>query len=387
MNNLRALDFLLAVFLCLVFSTEAFAVIDPQAPVVKLRTTCQDGSVTLDNCFTTPTDLTSWLGNTRKPTIDNPLQVEVGPGTFPRIQFSCAANGYTGYISLIGAGRQQTIFEDDSINSTASGIIKVISCTNMHFSEMEITSTGYNYIIWNGGGMSTWNNVDVITPARAWAENSCGSTPGKHYWFGSRLVANTVFTVGQTYNATCDQSWFFGSQLGLTQHGTSGPMPAADDAVLLASGMGEIHVYGSNIEVTADSSQSTLGGTFYAAFVQNNGMIHIHGTGIDLISTTTAQVNFVAFNAYSGGMIHANNVAYNMNTAVGTITRINNQGGSVEAPYMWGKAQPPAIANVGADGQDMTVERVGTDMNLLVYNSNCTGSNGPWYNVATRTCR
>jgi len=357
-----------------------YAAIDPAAAVVKLRISCTENSVTLANCFTSMATLTDWMANTRtpKPNATTPLKVEMGPGTFNHLTMTCdPAGNYTGYIAFEGSGRSQTIIKGVTISS----------CTDLSFSHLSVNGVGYGAIIWNDGGNSNWIDVAVNGVALAWYEESCGSQKGNHYWFGSKLFATTAFTIANTYRASCDESWFFGSEITISvpsgQNATGG-------AAILAFDNGVIHVYGSALRALIDGS-TTSDVMAVARLGQTNtpgttgGEIHIHGTGIDAISQTGK--NVVALYATGNGMIHANTTAYNMSTS-GTKMRIQkaqNFTGHVHAPYLW--EEHPEVPNItSVNGADMAVvtNTLNGQPHLVLYSDTCQSK---WFDTATQACR
>lgn len=361
----------------LVCSTGVSAAIDASAAVVKVRKSCTENGIALDNCFTNLTALTDWMTNTRKPNASAPLQVEIGPGTFGEILIGCVpGDSYSGYTSFEGAGNGQTIIKGS--NYTAP--VGVAYCTNLSFSHLTINGTVYGGVHWVGGGDSKWNDVEIIAVARAWYEEQCGSTRGSHYWFGSKLTATPAFTIANAYRATCDESWFFGSEITVS---VPSNVPVGEGAAVSASASGIIHVYGSVLRMLVDGP-----GSAPAARVGNlgngttGGEIHIHGTGIDLISQTGR--NVVALKAADNGMIHANAAAYNMSTT-GTKTRIENTGGHVHASYMW-EEHPEAPAITSVNGADMAVVTNTSDgqPHLVIYSSSCASR---WFDTVTGACR
>jgi hypothetical protein len=192
-------------------------------------------------------------------------------------------------------------------------------------------------------------------------------------------------SVANGYDASCDESWFFGTEIQADLCDLNGYGPNGN-FLIRASGQGEVHVYGSVVRVGATCPMGV--GTPIVAITASNGRnVHVHGTGIDVISTVPN--NIVVLLANSGGTIHANASAYNLSTTSGTVTRISNSGGHIHAPYHWEHIPDPAtIPNfTSVSGADMTTEVVGADINMLVYNNQCTGAGGPWYNVALRSCR
>ncbi|MBI3547098.1 MAG: hypothetical protein HY081_11010 [Gammaproteobacteria bacterium] len=363
------------------------AAIDADAPVVKVRAKksngssgCVENGVTLNNCFATPGAAVNWIVTTRMPTATAPLLVEIGPGSYGGFEMECDTT-WGGHTTFRGAGMDHTI-----LYSAGFGTITLNSCTNLNFSDLTIKNTVYGGIKWNGGGESTWTNIRVQSAGQGWYSDYCGQARGSHYWFGSRITNLALVGFNGRANAyleRCDESWFFGSEIATTVQADAFP---ATGGVVNATGQGIIHVYGSVLRALIDGP--TVAPGVVAAMVgglETGGEIHIHGTGIDITSNIGA--NVVALSASNGGIIHADVSAYNLNTS-GTITRIvkdANPATHVHAPYQWQHIPNSPLASV--TGADTTTETVGTDINMLVYNSQCTGSGGPWYNIALRSCR
>jgi hypothetical protein len=372
-------------------SIPAQAAIDPAAQVVYLRQSCVDNGLPLNNCFTTMSDLVDWITNIRIPQQTNPLLVEIGPGTFSG-DYICA-NG--GYVTLQGSGRQNT-----TIGPGAAYAIELVDSCTLDVRDLTIKGgpLGGIFHTGTGGGVTTWSNVDLISTAYGWTEGcTTGTNTSKHYWFSSRIVTSTGQGIARAYS-TCGENWFLGSEI--TAIATAG-----NEAVALVTKSNETHenhVYGSVIRAIANAgvilppAAPSIPGTVkgLVAVAGYGGTIHIHGTGIDVISTAGNQI--AALIASNGAMIHANESSYNMSTGTGgKLTRILNNGGDVRAPYLWEQnSQPPSI--VSANGADMAVQTncaasgcqtTGTETHLLIYNTSCTGSGGPWFDVVTRACR
>jgi hypothetical protein len=357
----------------------AQAAVDPAAAVVMVRKSCTDNGVALDDCFTTMADLTDWMATARKPNAQTPLHVDIGPGKFSGdIFITCdPGNNYTGYTAFEGAGIGQTILYGHGSGNNSP--VTINSCTELSFAHLKIQGSFYGGVEWGGGGNSKWDDVEVIGNARAWYESSCGATGGSHYWFGSKLTATALTFAGiaDTYDASCDESWFFGSEVTV-----SVPTNAyqASGGAVVAHGNGIIHLYGSVLRTLIDGP--TTGNNVPAASASSGGVIHIHGTGIDAISTTGK--NVTALYAGTGGMIHAPATAYNLSTT-GTITRISNNGGNIMAPYMWQENASPQniVSTTGADTQVVTNNPDGHP-HLAVYDNSCTSK---WFDTVTGACR
>jgi hypothetical protein len=254
----------------------------------------------------------------------------------------------------------------------------------MVFSDFSFRADGLSqyttYIAWSGGGSSTWTNVDVTGFAYAWRE-SCASGGQTHYWFNSRLrivQTSSHHIWGPVYQA-CGKSWFFGSEL--TFDCTAGCDLGGQ--VINANQTGaEVHVYGSVIRALGGgSSQPTL----VAASASNSAEIHIHGTGIDLLTPTVSSL--IGLTASGGSKIHADGAAFNMSTGSGgTITRILDQttsGHGIHAPYLWqGHDSPPSIISV--NGADVAVVNDAAGPRFVIYNNACPSK---WYDVGNNACR
>lgn len=362
------------------FSSGVYAVIDSNAPVVKLQTSCTEGGTALNNCFETTDSVVSWMTTVRvpKPSAAAPLTVKMGPGTFGPLMLTCdATSGFTGNVSFAGSGRDQSRFQGAGFLVTHPAVIR--NCTALDFADIKFVSPKYGYIDWGGGGTSVWENVDVAGGSRGWLETSCGSSPGKHYWFSSRIFSSG-FGANTPYSASCDESWFFGSEIVTNANG-----PAA-----WAYGNAQLHVYGSNLRV--DDSVGGLTVPVVAFQANDNGVVHIHGTGIDAAGGTNSTVK--ALVAAGGGMIHANASSYFLSAgAGGTIMRADNNNGTghIHAPYLWEHIPDPAVMPnfTSINGADMTTVTTGTSdghPHTVVYSTNCP-SNARWYDQVDKVCR
>jgi hypothetical protein len=355
----------------LFFSSSVSAAIDPAASVVLLRTSCNDGAGgTLNNCFTNLGALNSWV-TTRNPSTSNPLQIEVGPGTFTGT-FNCSNMGG---ISIKGAGRGVTTLGQIS---GFGGTMLLSNCAQLSVSSMTIKG-GYGAVHWGGNGVSTWTDVEVIGGGRGWYETSgCDQSQSKHYWNSSHIEAIPLFSLVNPYDSNCGEHWFIGSELvanGIAS-GLTGGYPG-DVTAIRAYGTADMHVYGSVIRALVSV---TSGGYPATGAWASGGQIHIHGTGIDVISSVPRDVR--ALHATSG-MIHANASSYNMSTTSGTVTRISNAGGHIHAPYLWEEhPTPPNITS--QDGADIAVVTTpGGTPKMVIYSTACASK---WFDVGANAC-
>lgn len=366
---------------CFIQSAVVYAAVDPAAASVMLRTSCTENNILMNNCFTSMQDVALWMQSTRKPNASSPLKIDIGPGTYSgRVEITCnPADNFTGYTSFSGSGADQSKFT----SATGQGVMKFAACTKMNFSHLRAGDTAYGGIIWAGGGDSTWNDVILESPNNVWYEEGCAETRGSHYWHSSVLRSNSVFGDLKVYNASCDESWFFGSEITGTVHVDSPTNTSGQ--VISAKSKGIVHVYGSVIRALIDNENDptkisvVLAG---GARASAGGEVHIHGTGIDVICPAGAGA--IVHQALSGGLIHANQAAYNLQTT-GQITRILNSGGHIHASYAW-EPHPEAPAILSVDGADTAVVTNTVDglPHTVIYTSICPSN---WYDTSINACR
>ncbi len=93
----------------------------------------------------------------------------------------------------------------------------------------------------------------------------------------------------------------------------------------------------------------------------------------------------------SGGLIHANETSYVVKPSTGVnFTRINTHGGSgtVRAPYLW-ESEVLTINLVSENAADMTMEMVGNEPHLMIYDNQCVTvgpTTDPWFDIVVREC-
>jgi hypothetical protein len=237
-------------------------------------------------------------------------------------------------------------------------------------------------VVWFGAGMSSWTNVEMIGTSYGWYDavgNSgdvCGNS-GRHDLFSSTVIGGGGAGIPAFRNA-CGKVWMHGGEVR-----TLNPASSAIDSI---GGVNEFHLYGGNI--------STVGG---AAVTSRNGAhVHVHGTGIDVISAAPSPI--VVLRAEGGGEIHADASAYNLSTgAGGTVTRISVDANShIHAPNHWQHIPSFTLLNSvsGADTTNVFVQETVTPPggqpiqisvpHHLIY-SNACGSK--WYDPADKVCR
>lgn len=362
--------------------------IDADAAVVQLRSSCQEGGTDLNNCFTTMPVLMDWMQTTRIPSATNPLLVKVGPGTFG--SFECQS-GY--YVTLRGSGKQSTFIGDDTfygMNLADDCSLNVQDLTvKTAFPLGGIAFTGY------GNGITTWTNVDVISITYGWTESCAAgsSNTAKHYWFNSRIVTSTDLANGQARAySSCSQNWFFESEI--TAIASS---PGTREAVALILDGSETHVYGSVIRAIANAGitlpPAGPGGTPKAvtglvAVSSSGGETHMHGTSIDVLSTEGNQIIALLGRSGFGGMIHADETVYHMNTGTGgTMSRIASEAGSngthIHAPYLTQNIPNPPVNSSNGVDRAIIISPDGHP-HLTIYSSTCPTNN--WFDATAKKC-
>lgn len=362
----------------------AVIVIDTNAPVVKLRDPanggCTEAGVDLNNCFTTLSVLNTWVSDTRKPSSTTPLLVDIGPGKYLG-KFSCDKAKYPGYVTLQGAGMKNTVIENKFPVTTNE-------CVQMRFSNMTLQNTTSD-----GGGVKTlggstfWDNIEIDTVGYlAWYDlytGACPTTSGTHYWFNSRITSRSPQPSATVYYNKCDESWIFGSEITFNRLTTNSTDLTDSTSIrpLWAAG-GEVHVYGSVIRALSGASIAGVG-SMHAVTSQGSASVHIHGTGIDVISTEAN--NITALLSSNGGKIHADGAAYNLKTGSGgTITRISGEGHDVHAPYLWtGHSTPPNITSLEGADTAVVTSATGGAPRFVVYSATCTSK---WFDVGCNAC-
>lgn len=386
--KIRILSFTTLVLGSFITMPTLAAVIDNNAPVVKLRYDdpnktddgCMEAGVALNNCFTTGASLITWINQIRKPTTNGPLLVEIGPGTFTGFNAFDACN-----ITMRGSGRQKTIID----RGAGAYALSFSATCNADFSNLTFQSNG------GLGGINpepmnavttTWTDIEVISTAYGWTESCTMPNTAKHMWFNSRIITSTGFGKARAYS-TCSENWFLGSEITAIATGVG-------QAFAFGLKSNETHVYGSVIRAIANPgvilANAALGGPgvvsgLVAISVEGGGMFHVHGTGIDVQSTEANNIAVLGVGASS--MIHANESAYNLSTGTGgSITRILNPNGlgHIHAPYLW--EHIPASPLVSVTGADMTTVTTGTSdgqPHLIIYSSNCSSG---WYDAVDKVC-
>jgi hypothetical protein len=363
-------------------SFDVAAAIDPAAPVVLLRTSCNDGAGgTLNNCFDNSGDLLGWIFGIRNPSATLPLLVEIGPGTFEGM--GCTGPN-RGHITFRGSGRDNTVL-------TSPYGFTGENCDALAFEDMTISGTLIG-VAWFKGGSSNWANVEIRGVYRAWYDaidntgQKCTNEQGTHKFFSSTIRLDVPNGIGGDVHAIfnkCGKNWLWGSEI--VAEGMTG-LPLG----ILSLGAGnETHVYGGNIRVMPDASAPI--GTLIAIRSGNSAQVHVHGTGIDVIANNASTVT--ALDAYSSGEIHASETAYVLKAGTGgLVNRISNGNGHIHAPYQWQHVPDPiTVPNfTSKDGADQATVMVDGYPHSAIYSTKCatdTGNTAKWYDTVDKICR
>ncbi|MEW6330878.1 MAG: hypothetical protein AB1560_05390 [Pseudomonadota bacterium] len=393
MKSFRIFSAVVAVLFSFIFSTGLSAAIDSQAPVVKLRTSCQEGSITLDNCFTTMADLLNWTYGTRLPSASLPLFVDIGPGSFGG--FTCNASGY---ITLRGAGRHNTVLGPTVVGLIGGGP----GCTQLSFQDLSIVNNNGFAFQWNGSGSASHVNVELTGTIAAWWDITYANR-SQHYWWNA--VLNSTSNSGQsTFQVYGSVHRFYGGEVNLTAVGNGAQAVYVGNAGV----PGELQMYGSAIRSKANP-EATLS-VLRGVQVDHGQAFHLHGGSIGVDATAAGNPNVSAEGIkglteidddgipISTSTVHVLEAAYVLKPkGTGTASRVLGlaPGFQASVPFLWGNGPtPPTI--ISQKGADMFIETdcssvgcqtAGAETHLLVYNGSCSGSGGPWFDVVTGACR
>lgn len=382
--------------------------IDNNASIVYLQKDCG----TRKNCIDSLDLLITWIWETRLPDANNPLLVNIGPGTFARDanEWFCdgsSVGGQRGYVSFRGAGRLETSIVP-AVDNTFEPI-SVNTCTDLSFSELTIDGGGADAVTaisWVGGGKSIWENVDVINARRLWYEHCGAGSPsiGLHYWFGSRLTSRGG-DVYATYFSDCGETWFYNGDILANNIKVGRSQPSNAVAVKIEHSA-SMQIFGSSVRAIVDENASSvirrepilhIG---HGAIVANGGTVHMHGGIVSSLSKASVEANVFGVKSINYGAVHIIDTAFNVKSSGGGIADrvIIDALSSVQSPFQWpNDNEPPQILSMtGAD----TVVETDCDSNgdcsgngtapfhphLMVYDDSC-GISNPWFDMVTGQCR
>ena len=340
----------------------------------------------ISDCAETLTELIPWIKTIRTPSADSPLLVKIGVGTFTPVEGSLSSGTFcqdSGYVTFIGSGKENTIIKSDA---SLVGI-SIRNCQNLVFQDLTFDFQNTTYgIFWSGDGNSHYNNVQLLGGDLAWYDYQC-SPNGKsvHYFTSSQIRAKTsgLYGVTSAYLTKCGEAWFIGSEIVAESMRKS-------VSTIAAEGTAEVHIYGSSLRAVSDTGVTIRNAGFgfklglVAVTSIGNARVHIHGTGIDVISKEANDVTVLI--ARNGGTIHANQSAFVLETAAGGVkTRLENNGGAITAPYIWGDVAS-ADGVISVHGADIAVstDNVDGQPHMLIYSTSCTSN---WFDSTANQCR
>ncbi len=355
---------------------------DIDADIISLRTDCNVDGAAISNCFNNLPDLQTWIWDERAPNAANPLLINIGPGVFYSKTSSSQSEGAfcknSGHVTFRGAGQDKTIITVPANGTPFSGL-SVKNCEALNFESLTLDGADSFYgFYWSGDGSSIYTNVTLKGRGYAWYDNDCSRIGGsEHYFFNSKIISETPSFGGVTsaYVTFCSITWFYGSEI--KSIGTNNSY--AIKTIHLNGG--EVHVYGSSIRAITDSGISADTITAVEAISENSN-IHIHGTGIDVITDTNSDIT--SLTASAGASIHASESSYVLKTNGGTKTRLSNNGGNIQAPYMWYGETPPAITSI--HGSDIAITKDSPDgqPHFAIYSDACPDK---WFDSTINQCR
>jgi len=381
MKKLSSLSLILFTSLFSPLSISAINIADNNTDTVHLKNDCTG----ISNCANTLTELMPWVWGTRAPSTANPLLIKVGTGTFFtewNDPFGGSFCKDAGNVTVIGSGVDNTIIKN--VPSATLNGLSMNNCVNLSFQDLtfDFAKTIYG-IFWRGDGNSNYSNIKLIGGGAAWYDEQCTTENSKHYFVSSTITAKGfMFSPTTAYLSRCAESWFIGSELTAISKG-------GNVSTIFAEGDPEIHVYGSSIRALSKTGQIIPGGSFsltpglVAVTSNQQSEVHIHGTGIDVISP---EANAVTALVTGGGTIHANQSSFVLKTAAGgSKTRLKNISGKIIAPYLWGN-QVETNGVVSIHGEDISVSTDTADNqpHLLIYSDNCASN---WFDSTTGTCK
>ncbi len=389
----------------------ALAGIDNNASVVQLRVSCIESNATINNCFTSLNTLDSWIQEVRASSNSDPLAVQIGPGTFPGV-LRCQGNQH---ISLLGSGSSNTTLKRSGEGEGFLVVLILKDKCNLNVQDLKIDNIGGLAAVQvqdqNSSTfeiLSIWNNVEIISTGYPWLEEHCDPaiTHSKHFWKASKLTSldGGIAGFAKAY-VSCAENWFHATEITARRE-IPGGVPQATALLVF----GETHVYGGVIRAlsgpgvnlptpspyTSGAGPQGLVGVYASG---PNAHVHIHGTGIDVLSVESNDVAgvLVEKNAHA----HIKDSTFNMSSCGGmstcsaTLGRIADFGGMVRSNYQWENGtEPPNISSlegadtfVETDCSPMGCQTSGSQPHMLIYSKACKGAGGNWFDIVTRSCR
>lgn len=370
-------------------------------------------------CVTSMADVTTWLP-TRVPA-NNPVLVNVGPGDWD--SFDCVSQDF---VTIRGSGRDVTrILRTDTAQK---GAIDVDDCAALAVENLTAHGS-FAGVQWNGGGSSTWSDVDLLgggstVPSSGLAPTlfsigwydkdtsaGCGHGEALHYFFGSRVTALGNALQNDGYVARCSEVWFFGGEIQATSDGDT-PGSMQQTAVLLNNHAADFRVFGSALRSNPGAAVSNslvgVGQPELTAVAATLGEFHMHGGIINVNANGSTQTVSVMGLLTSANTVRAHTpgtgwVALAANG--GTAARVSGPNAKTQTPFLWQQGSEPPRSVPGdptsafvtsIQGSDLFVETDcvtggscsgGSDPHLMLYSEACAGTGGPWFDVVEGACR
>ncbi len=400
------------------FVNASITIVDNNTDVVNLRDNCTG----VINCATTFEELLNWVWNTRKPSITNPLLVDIGPGIF----YVQTNNGsYLDFckggsnVTFKGSGVDRTTITGTSGNVRnlipyvlTDAVIKIKDCDNLTFQDLsiktraiDVATGGIMGVAWIGGGKSVWNNVRIKSDYWSWVDIcSASGIPGEHKWFGSSLESSGGGAVNSVYRSDCAFSLIHGSEFLTARRASDNSLLDVFVAVEANTQKAQIQLYGTSIRVLYPSNASGVPyktTSITGLRANDGGIIHMHGGIISVRSEHPTKVfDVIGAEVNNGGLIHTLETAYGMKAGgTGDIKRIViNNGGEINSPFQWpSDSIPPVIQSI--NGYDTFIEtdcdqfgncsgnsNLPQHPHMMIYDDNCN-INGSWFDMVINKCR
>lgn len=383
--------------LCLA-SGRAFA-IDPNAQHIDVRVSCPEPP---GNCVTSMGEVNTWLANVRADDAP-PVIIDVGPGTFGPFKCNGDMDRTTlqdSAITLRGSGRSVTTISEPHGSRDAVGLSH---CTGIEIQHLALRA-GRSAITWRGPGTSIYTDIDAGGDDYAWWDISiiegggvCPFVSDHWSWSSTWRDTKAPMSSGYVWAGDCSRAFFFDSEI----RGFYNAVTISHDA--------EMELYGSVLRVVADENAALSGDIYGVLSLVTGGRFQMHGGlfAVDLSSSGSPNANAIGANVIPGTLFRTQETAFLLKASgSGTATRILEQGGTAESPFLLApSANPPTAgpgggAYVSSDGQDVYVETDclasgdcdatgnpgATETHLMVYSSSCTTA-GPWFDIVTGRCR
>jgi hypothetical protein len=386
----------------------AEASIDSNAQIVTLRTNCNGAN----DCFTSPSSLTSWISGTRQPTSTTPLLVDIGPGDFRTTgSFALNCGGSFGHTTFRGAGQDRTLIGQSGGFVAFAGAY-LVDCPALTFQDLTVSGRFYG-VLWKDGGSSTWTNTVVVGQAFGWydvCEDVEETDPqSEHYFFSSRIESSGTYASTSSsvaFISFCGESWLWGSDVVARTGGS-----AIDETVAVdLNGSSDVRIFGSSVRARGHADMeagSTVWGVRLGVTGANesppgDGRFRMSGGLISADASSGDDVDAVALHVGGDGFAHTPATGFVVEAgASGTATRVSADSApgpdvGAHSPFHWAPGtSPPTI--VSETGADLFVETDcqgagqacsgGSQAHLMVYDASCAAGGGPWRDMVGGACR